>query len=211
LDLGQTHNISVVQIILPMNVTGAAADMYTVQLKTLAPSTGGSSAVTMGSSGSDSSGSLAGTDGTLTFRYRGTGDDASTCPFFEWTRFKVARFYTNISGSKWTVTGYSKGPEAALTFDPKYNAGLFVDMTRNGGNLQPAYFPNVTYSLNLGGSPPPLVCSDPAQIKRVFNDYNILVYSETFRYNTRLQTAVINVPGEVYTATKVTHAKKDGD
>ena len=217
LDLGQTHNISVVQIILPMDVTGAAADMYTVQLKTLTPTTGGSSAVTMGSSGSDSSGTLENTDGTLTFRYRGAGDDAATCPYEIWTRFKVARFYTNYTASPaagsspWTVTGYSKGADAALTFDPKYNAGLFVDTTKNGGNLQPAYSPNVTYSLNMGGSPPALLCSDPAQIKRVFNEYNILVNSETFRYNTRSKTATINVPGETYTATKVTHARQDGD
>jgi hypothetical protein len=217
LDLGETHNVSVVQIILPANVTGATADMYTVQLKKQVPTTGGSSAIVMGSSGSDTSGSLETTNGVLTFRYLGIGKDTATCPYAVYTRFKVARFYTTrtttagSTDSPWTVTGYSKGPEAALTFDSRYNAGLFVDTSKNGGNLRPAYYPKVTYSLNLGGSAPPLVCSDPVQIKKVFNDYNILVNSDTFRYNTRLKTPFNNYPGEKYTATKVTHAGQVGD
>ena len=217
LDLGQTHNVSVVQIILPANVTGATADMYTVQLKKLVPTAGGSSGLIMGSSGSDTTGSIGTTDGTITFRYLGVGKDTSTCPYNIYTRFQVARFYTTrtttagSTDSPWTVTGYSKGAEAALTFDSRYNAGVFVDTSKNGGNLQPAYYPNVTYSLNLGGSAPPLVCSDPAQIKRVFNDYNILVNSDTFRYDTRLKTPFNNYPGEKYTATKVTYAGQDGD
>ena len=217
LDLGETHNVSFVQIILPANVTGATADMYTVQLKKQVPTAGGSSAIVMGSSGSDTSGSIGTTDGIITFRYLGIGKDTATCPYYIYTRFKVARFYTTrttTAGSTdppWTVTGYSKGPEAALTFDSRYNAGLFVDTSKNGGNLRPAYYPNVTYSLNLGGSPPPLVCSDPVQIKKVFNDYNILVNSDTFRYNTRSKTPFNNYPGEKYTATKVTHAGQDGD
>lgn len=217
LDLGQTHNVSVVQIILPANVTGATADMYTVQLKKQVPTAGGSSGLIMGSSGSDTLGSIGASDGTITFHYLGVGKDTSTCPYNIYTRFQVARFYTtrttpaSLTDSPWTVTGYSKGPEAALTFDSRYNAGLFVDTSKNGGNLRPAYYPNVTYSLNLGGSAPPLVCSDPAQIKKVFNDYNILVNSDTFRYNTRLKTPFNNYPGEKYTATKVTHAGQDGD
>ena len=217
LDLGQIHQISVVEVILPANVSGATHDMYSVYLRRIIPATVGSSAFTLGSAGSTSTSMLTG--GKLIFRYAGTDNiNQASCPSSIHTRFHVARFYTTVatplSGSTtppWTVTGYSKGIDAALTFNSKYNGGVFVDTSKNDGNF--VYLPNVTYSLNLGGSAniPPLDCSDPLQIKRTFNHYNILVNSDIFRYETRLSTPFNNFPDETYTATKVTHVGQNND
>ena len=216
LDLGQSYNISVVRIIFPANVTPTDPNTYTVKMgaHTADPNTIGSA----GSNAITGPGVLDSTGGTLTFSFPGSGADASTCPSLVYTRFKTARFYTTYtpstsgSGGPWTVTGYSKqdGDKlSALTFDPKYNAGLFVDTTVDGGNMQPAYYPKVTYSLNRGGIAPPLNCSDPDQITKLFNEYNLLVNSDQFRASTVARTQVLNNPNEEYTAITVKQVSQD--
>lgn len=222
LDLGQLQNISVVQIILPAGVT-ATTSMYTVQLNENVLNQGSNTGLSMQNIGSPFTANATTTvsGSTIVYRYPGTGDDSSRCPDILYDRFKVARFYTDFAGiaadKPWTVRGYSVGIKAALTFDSKYNAGIAIDTTINGGTLVPAYKPDLSagggsgYNLNMGGgSPPPLNCLDPERIKTIFNEYNILVNSDSFRYNTRTRTAVIQNPDEIYTATVVKKgAQKD--
>ena len=222
IDLGQLQNISVVQIILPAGITPTTS-MYTVQLNENVLNQGSGNTMNMQNIGSSMMANATTTvsGSTIVYRYPGIGDDSSRCPDILHDRFKVARFYTDFAGiaadKPWTVRGYSVGVKAALTFDPKYNAGIAIDTTINGGTLLPAYKPDLAadggsgYNLNMGGGPPPpLNCLDPQRIKSIFNEYNLLVNSDSFRYNTRTRTAVIQNPDEMYTATVVKKgAQKD--
>ena len=222
IDLGQLQNISVVQIILPQGIA-ATTSMYTVQLNENVLNQGSGNTLNMQNIGSSmmANATTTASGSTIVYSYPGIGDDSSRCPDILHDRFKVARFYTDFAGiaanKPWTVKGYSVGVKAALTFDPKYNAGIAIDTTINGGTLVPAYKPDLAadggsgYNLNMGGGPPPpLNCLDPERIKAIFNDYNILVNSDSFRYNTRTKTSVIQNPDEMYTATVVKKgAQKD--
>lgn len=178
-DLGSQHKISRINIILPMDPdpTGSRSpNPYSVSLTNSLTEDTSSKAI-VGNR----------VDRTITYDFRGTGEDKDSCPPVVFDRFQVARFYTTFtaptttSGSSkpWTVTGYSKGISAALTFDYKYNAGIPINLSINGGNM--VYSPDIVYDLNYGGSPPPLVCSDPTQIKKIFSDYNIYVNDPDFQ------------------------------
>ena len=195
-DLGNAYDISTIRIVLPNDITSATWNPYSVFL------TNDSSVTTVGQTGIR-------TGNTIVYNFAGTGDDAATCPAVVFERFKVARFYTSYSPSTtakpWTVTGYSKGVSGALTFDPKYNAGMFIDRTINGGNL--VYSPNIVYNLNYGGSPPTLVCSNPEQIKTIFNDYNILVNSQGFQ-NVPGNSILIDDSGKSIRASLVTKSRQ---
>ena len=216
IDLGQQHNISVVQIILPFDVAPSVRN-YTVELNNTIDS--GSSSGSAGSLTYNDTGKTVGN--TISFSFPGLVDDTNLqrCPTVVYERFKVARFYTEytqptsatITTSPWTVIGYSKGPEAALTFDRKYNAGIFIDTTINGGNMEPAYYPKMSdgsgYNLNAQGSPPPLNCLDPTQIASIFNDYNTLVDSYNFKQKNKTNTGGLEIykDDETYTATSVSY------
>jgi hypothetical protein len=213
IDLGNVYKISVVEIIVPSDVIPTNT-LYQVELKKNTPIGGNIGGVPQGISNNIA------VDTTLKkiiFRYGQIGDDNTTCPNFIYERFKVARFYTDYDSalSKWTVRGYTVGINAALTFDPKYNAGIFIDTTVNGGTF--IYKPNLGagsnpgYNLNIQGSPENLNCLDPNIIKKIFNQYNILVNSETFRYNTRIKTSIIQNPEQTYTAVLVKSGITAGD
>ncbi|NDB84732.1 MAG: hypothetical protein EB127_18805, partial [Alphaproteobacteria bacterium] len=214
IDLGQQENISVVQIILPSDAS-TTSNPYRVELNNTIVT---ANSITIGAAAgsmSSATGEIDPSNKTVTFKFPGDGEDSNTCPLGVYNRFKLARFYTDYTAgaaNPWIVRGYSTGKAAALTFDPKYNAGIAVDITINGGNMQPAYYPKVDFNLNRAGSgasagsPPILNCLDPTQIVTIFNDYNLLVNSDSFRSKTQTRTLPIQNPNEKYTAITVKKA-----
>lgn len=205
-DLGSQHKISRINIILPMDpdpTSSRASNPYSVSL---------SNSLTERASSQFIVGNRV--DRTITHDFRGTGDDKDSCPPIVFDRFQVARFYTTFtaptaaSSKPWTVTGYSKGISAALTFDYKYNAGIPLNLSVNGGNM--VYSPDIVYDLNYSGSPPPLVCNNPEQIKKIFNDYNIYVNDPDFQMHPN-HTALANLGDSKSWAKRVLKSRKQVD
>ena len=206
-DLGSNVNIAAVRIILANNTE--STNTYTVSLTMVDPNTGSA-----GSAGLETYQGVAGTPTDanpkiIIFRFAGEGDDKDICTVTQYDRFQVARIYTDYTptntAAPWTIKGYSRGVEAALTFDPKYNAGISVDMTINKGNYM--YLPRTIFNLNTGGAAPPLNCNDPERIKAIFNEYNVLVDSEEFR-GAAIRTA-LNEPGWKFWATTIQKYKQN--
>jgi hypothetical protein len=211
-DLGSSSQVAAVRIILANNTD--SLNTYKVSLTLIDPS--------LGSTGPAGLEPYQGVEGaptradpkTILFTFAGKGEDKDTCTVTQFDRFQVARIYTDYTPSNtaapWTIRGYSKGVKAALTFDPKYNAGIPVDMTVNKGNKM--YSPNITYNLNSGGSAsaPPLICNDPVRIKAIFNEYNILVDSEDFR-SAPNRTALNELGWKFWATTIEKYWQKDAD
>lgn len=111
--------------------------------------------------------------------------DLPSCPTELINPYKVARFYTSsiaehtspVNPTKnienFRVTGYSMGIEAALTFNPKYNAGFTLNLGAGAGNIN--YSPIIEYKLN-GVNNSYLVdtsseCVDSKGVTNILKDY----------------------------------------
>jgi len=120
--------------------------------------------------------------------------------------YTVARFYSKIdkdvynnnSGnpiaqlSGLTFTGYSLGTEAALTFNPKYNAGFIVDTSSGLGNTN--YRPVISYTKNIPSTSNPLPQSDlclniPRAMNIIYDHYTSL---RTYEFTERSDVKNLN-------------------
>ena len=127
--------------------------------------------------------------------------DVPSCPTTLLNPTKVARFYATIDSgyqdgypssnmSKISFTGYSLGTEAALTFNPMYNAGFEVNLTGNSGNTM--IKPVITYTLHNGYRASPTattdtpvmdlntMCTDNNMLINIMRDYTMNISSYSF-------------------------------
>jgi hypothetical protein len=118
--------------------------------------------------------------------------------------YTVARFYSTIDKNLYNnnagnptlqltalrFTGYSLGTKAALTFNPKYNAGFIVDLAAGLGNTN--YRPTVTYTKNTPTLANPLPqgtrCLEMVHAKNIIYDHytSLLTYDFTQRSDVQI-------------------------
>ena len=112
--------------------------------------------------------------------------DVPSCPTTLLNPTKVARFYATIDSSyqdgypssnmsKISFTGYSIGVEAALTFNPMYNAGFEINLTSFSGNM--GIKPVITYNLHNGYRASSTATTDTPvmDLNTMCNDNNMLI------------------------------------
>ena len=130
-----------------------------------------------------------------------TKTDLPSCPTTLLNPTKVARFYATIDSgyqdgnpssnmSKISFTGYSLGTEAALTFNPMYNAGFELNLTGLSGNM--VIKPVITYNLHIGyrasasaTTDTPVIdlntmCNDDKMLINIMRDYTMNISSDAF-------------------------------
>ena len=120
--------------------------------------------------------------------------------------YTVARFYSTIDKDIYNTnsgnpilqltalkfTGYSIGTKAALTFNPKYNAGFVVDITSGLGNTN--YRPSITYINNVPSVANPLpqgnLCLQIPRAKNIIYDHYTSL--QTYEFTQRIDVKVLN-------------------
>jgi hypothetical protein len=135
---------------------------------------------------------------SISFLREGRSADETPCPTDVYSYIKIGRFFATVDsailvqaraspsgspsgspsvGSPLTFTGYAEGINAALTFNPLYNAGLITDTTSLSGNIsyKPVTIFNRNTKENLND------CSEPARIRNIFKDHLINVNTSEFR------------------------------
>jgi hypothetical protein len=115
--------------------------------------------------------------------------------------YKVARFYATIDSTKYvagnpsksmqaiTFTGYSLGPQAALTFNPYYNAGFKVQTGSGQGNTN--YFPVISFkqnsaSISANAASQAILttnCNDTQTLTNIMQDYITIQSNGEFQNN----------------------------
>ena len=154
IDLGNTTDIVTVRLVFPAGYTDTPKYQVTLldSMKNTISENGDTSIsvkIERKAAGSD----------TLDINYSKIPAVAN-CPTDLLNPYLVARFYATISTSfvagnptnslaanSLQFTGYSIGVDAALTFNPMYNAGFILNTANGSGNMN--YNPVISYTLNV--------------------------------------------------------------
>lgn len=141
-----------------------------------------------------------------------------TCPTELLQPYKVARFYATITGyvsgnpvaslPGLTFTGYTIGTNAALTFNPMYNAGFVLNTANGSGNTN--YKPRIRYTNNR---PPTTTagivnCADETTLKNILRDYsaNTATYKFANRADVQALTNKYDTSNYSYNPTQILKA-----
>ena len=144
---------------------------------------------------------------TISFLRTDRSVDETTCPTDIYSYSKVARFFATVDStilaaarasvapsgtpsgtpsgapsgarlvSPLTFTGYAEGIEAALTFNPLYNAGFTIDITSLNGNVM--YKPVTIFDKNTKEDLND--CGNNIRLKNIFKDHLLSVNTSEFR------------------------------
>jgi hypothetical protein len=194
IDLLSPTDITSIYIIYPTGYTEIptySVELYNTEGIKIDLPTGYASTITRASSSSDSS--------KLSLLKLNRSPNLPACINSLNEPYTVARFYSTIDKDVYNnnsgnpvlqltalrFTGYSLGVKAALTFNPKYNAGFVVDMTSGLGNTN--YRPSVTYTKNAPTTANPLPQNDLClQIPRAKNIiYDHYTSLQTYEFTER--------------------------
>lgn len=124
--------------------------------------------------------------------------DLPTCPTDLLNPYKVARFYANFSNKTdgnptanleaLQFTGYTIGTDAALTFNPMYNAGFVLNTASGSGNIN--YNPRTNYTYDSTPRPDAGIidCTDPKRLKNILRDYAANISNYKFANRVDIQS-----------------------
>lgn len=179
IDLGDVYPISAIRIIYPNAQTDSVLPAYTIELRKQR-----SDATPVATRDVDT------TTPNTTVLFRST-TDTNLCPSDLINRYKFARFYASkLPSGQLTFTGFSANVTAttpdetpALSFNPRYNGGIYINIYSDAGNVN--YIAKTQYLKNVYGIQE--LDTSEGGIKQILMDYRNNTSSQDFKARADIQ------------------------